>query len=122
MSYHYIIYLNEDLNIKKTNNYIDRIFSECNLILSLRYEKGHICDKINIWFDYYKNIISIRILPRKIVLVSKNNLECEDIMEIFTKQLQINIKIRQIKAYYIYYDKIIGKSISKSLQFNIPNQ
>ncbi|ANB50335.1 hypothetical protein [Powai lake megavirus] len=121
MSYHYIIYLSENLNIIKTNNYIDRIFSECNSILSLRYEKGYIYDKINIWFDYYINIVSIGILPRKIILLSKNELKYEDIIEVLEKQLLMSIKIDHTKAYFIYYDKIIGKSISKSIQFNIPN-
>ncbi|AEX61299.1 hypothetical protein mvi_199 [Megavirus vitis] len=118
MTYHYIITLNEDLNIDLIKNSLGNIRTECETIIDYYY----LSNIIRIHLEYNKISGTIKISPRKIILVLENNLEYEDMIKIIVDQLLINIKIRQIKAYYIYYDKVIGKSTSKSLQFNIPTQ
>lgn len=119
MTYHYIITLNEDLNIDLVNKSLNNIQNGYETITDYYCLSNTI---IRIHFGYNKISGTIKIFPRKIILVSKNNFEYEDIIEILVNRLSINIKIHQIKAYYIYYDKVIGKSCSKSLLFNILTQ
>nr|WBF71047.1 hypothetical protein [Megavirus caiporensis] len=118
MSYYYIIHPNENFDIDLIGKSLNSIRNECETIVDYHY----LFNIIRIHFRHNKIYGTIKIFPGKIVLASENNLEYEDFIKILKEQLLINIKIRQIKAYYIYYDKIIGKSTSKSLQFHIPNQ